>query len=73
MKEPNFTFCRGRENKQPVSRPFSFPELRYSPLEFNSRNIHSEQDGISAIKFEAAQIYFLGDVFVAVVVVGGER
>ena len=26
-------------------------------------------DGISAIKFEAAQIYFLSDVFVAVAVV----
>ena len=28
-----------------------------------------EWDGISAIKFEAAQIHFLSDVFVAVTVV----
>ena len=28
-----------------------------------------KRDGISAIKFEAAQIYFLSDVFVAVAVI----
>ena len=28
-----------------------------------------ERDGISAIKFEAARLHFLSDVFVAVVVV----
>ena len=49
---------------------FSFPELSYSPLEFNSR----KRDGISAIKFEAGRIHFQSDVFVAVAVVrGGSR
>ena len=28
-----------------------------------------EQDGISAIKFEAAQIHFLNDVLVAIVII----
>ena len=52
----------------------SFPELRYGLLEFNSRtkNVNIwriERDGISAIKFEAARIHFLSDVFVTVAVV----
>ena len=42
---------------------FSFPELWRSPLEFNSKKIayiwRIEGGGISAIKFEAAQIHFL--------------
>ena len=48
---------------------FSFLELWYSPSELNSQKIaiiwQTEQDGISAIKFEAARIHFLSDVFVA--------
>ena len=36
-KMPEFTFCRGREHK--TTTFFSFPELRYTPLEFNSKNI----------------------------------
>ena len=36
-KVPKFTFCRGREHK--TTTFFSFPELWYSPLEFNSKNI----------------------------------
>ena len=35
MKLPDFTFYGGREHKTPLS--FSFPELRYSSLEFISR------------------------------------
>ena len=41
-----------------------------SPLEFNFKKVwRIKRDGISAIKFEAAQIHFLSDVFVAVAVV----
>ena len=51
----------------------SFPTLRYSLLEFNSRKncniLRTEWDGISAIKIEAARIHFLSHVFVAVAVV----
>ena len=36
-------------------------------LELNSTR--NERDGISAIKFEAARLHFLSDVFVAVAVV----
>ena len=69
----NFTFCRGREHKATLS--FSFLELWYSPLEFNSKTLCqlfgelNEMLGISATKFEAARIHFLSDVFVAVAVV----
>ena len=52
---PEFTFCRGREHK--TTTFFSFPEL-----------LCIKRDGISAIKFEAARIHFLSDVFVAVAV-----
>ena len=48
---------------------FSFLELWHSPSELNSQKIaniwQTEQDGKSAIKFEAARIHFLSDVFVA--------
>ena len=37
VKMPNFTFCPGHEHKK--TNFFSFPELRYSLLEFNSRKI----------------------------------
>ena len=37
VKVPEFTFCRGRGHK--TTTFFSFPELWYSPLEFNSKNI----------------------------------
>ena len=53
---------------------FSFPELRHT-LEFcsrkkkNARIWRIERDGISAIKFEAAGLHFVTDVFVAVAVV----
>ena len=53
--------------------PFSFPVLWCSPLEFNSKTFANiwwiKRDGINAIKFEAARIHFLSDVFVEVAVV----
>ena len=68
----NSRFVEDGNTRQRLS--FSFPELRYSPLEFNLKkkiaNIWQiNWDGLSAIKFEAAQIYFLSDVFVDVAVV----
>ena len=58
VKVPHFAFCRGREHK--------------TTLEFNSKNIASiwriKRDVISVIKFEAARIHILSDVFVAVAV-----
>ena len=37
VKVPNFTFCRRRGHKT-TTFFFSFPELWYSPLEFNFKN-----------------------------------
>ena len=52
---------------------FSFPELWYSPSEFNSKKFANIwriiRDGISTIKFQVARIHFLSGVFVAVAVV----
>ena len=60
VKVLHFTFCRGREHKT-------------TTLEFNSKNVASiwriKRDVISVIKFEAAGIHILSDVFVAVAVV----
>ena len=60
-------FVEDRNTRKQLS--FSFPELWYSPLEFNSKKIDNiwpmKPGGISAIKFEAARIHFLSDVFVA--------
>ena len=75
VKVPNFihfTFCtcRGRQHKTTTFFFFSGTWIR-SPLEFTSKQLDNiwriERDGISAIKFEAAQIHFLNfksDVFV---------
>ena len=64
VKMPYFSFFRGREHKTTF---FSFPELYYSLLEFNSRiRIRTKRDGISAIKFEATRPPFLSDFFVSV-------
>ena len=43
-------------------------EIRYSPLEFNSQKIPTFDNGITAMKFETAQIHFLGDIFAAIAV-----
>ena len=52
---------------------FSFVELWYSPSELNCQKIANiwriKRDGISAIKFKAARIHLLSDVFVAFSVV----
>ena len=52
---------------------FSFPELWYSPLEFNSNKFANmwrvKRNEISAKKFEAARIHILSDILVAVAVV----
>ena len=52
---------------------FSFPERWFSPLESTPKKFTSiwqiKRDRISVIKFKAASIHFLTDVFVAVVVV----
>ena len=64
-------FVEDGNRRQQLS--FPFPELWCSSLEFNSQKISNiwriKRDGISAIKFEAAQIHLLSDVFVAVPVV----
>ena len=71
VKVPNFTILEGSEYK--TAPFFSFPELRYSLLEFNSRKFSSiwriKRDRISALKFKAARVHFLSEVFVAVAVV----
>ena len=67
----NFTFCRGSERRQQLY--FSFLELWYSLLEFNSRKFANiwriERVGISAIKYEVPKIHILSDVFVDFAVV----
>ena len=66
-------FVKDGNTRQQLS--LSFPELWYSPLEFNSKKLaltnvwRIKGDEISAIKFEAAQIHFSSNVFVAVAVV----
>ena len=71
----NSCFVEDRNTRQQLS--FSFPELWHSPLEFNSKTFANpwriKRDGTSAIKFEAARIHFLSDVFVAVAVVVAVR
>ena len=73
VKVPNLTFRRGREHK--TKPPFSFSwTLKYSPLDSNSKKIFAniwriKRDGMGAIKFEAARIHFLSDLFVAVAIV----
>ena len=71
VKVPDFTFCRGWKDKTTLL--FFYSELWYSLLEFNSKKIANlwriKRDGISAIKFQAARIHFLSDVFVVVAVV----
>ena len=50
MKVPNFTFFKDGKTRQQLS--YSFPELWYSHLEFNSKKFANiwriKQDGISA-------------------------
>ena len=66
-----FTFCWGRERKTTAFVFFSWNVIQ--PSEFSSKYFANiwriKLDGISAIKFEAAQIHFLSDFVVAVAVV----
>ena len=65
VKLPHFTFNEGREHEKTIYLFFS--ELRYSPLEFNTRKIRQyssiERDGIKAKKFKAVRIHFLFDLY----------
>ena len=73
VKMPNFSFWVGSQHNRRLSFSFSFPQLRYSPYNSTPEKFANvwrvEQDRIKPIKFEAAQIYFSSDVFVAVAVV----
>ena len=58
-----FTFCRGREHKKTTFFFFSWTLMQFFGIQpqNNFSNIHwgIKRDGISAIKFEAAQIHLL--------------
>ena len=71
VKLPNFTFCRGRELTATTLFHFlnfdAVLENQSTPKKF--ANIWLiKRDEISAVNFEAVQIHFLSNVFVAVVV-----
>ena len=59
VKMPNFTFCGGRKHKTTFGFFFQNFDtvLKHSTPDKNCQQ--DERDGISAIKFEAAQIHFL--------------
>ena len=63
-------FVEDGNTRQQLS--FSFPELWYSSLEFNSEKnrqfLKKLRVGIRAMKFEAARIHFSGEIFAAVAV-----
>ena len=66
----NFMFCRGWEHKTKTSYFFSWTFIQSFRIQLKFANIWwIKQDGISAIKFEAAWVHFLSDVFVAVALV----
>ena len=72
----NFTFCRGREQETTTLLFFSWTlmqSFRYIELNSKKKKIANiwriKRDGMSAIKFEAARIHFLIQVFLAVAVV----
>ena len=70
-KMPNFTFFAGREHKTTTYFFFSWTSiaLQNSTPETIANIWRIERDGINAIKFEAARMHFLRDVFAAVAVV----
>ena len=53
VKMPNFTFSR-ENTRQRLS--FSFPEIRYSPLELNSRNKLAAFDEMNDIKISPIKL-----------------
>ena len=59
-----FHFCGGRYHKKKAT---SLRSKRFHPKK-HANIWRTERDGISAIKFEAARVHFLSDVFVAVAV-----
>ena len=61
---------RGRGTWSSNHFPFSSNELRIQLHKKLPTFDKLKRDGISAIKFEAAQTHFFSDVFVAVAVVG---
>ena len=67
VKLPNFTFCSEREQKTTTFFFFSWTLTQSFRIQLHIWRI--KLDGISAIKFEAAQIHFSSDVSVAVAVV----
>ena len=71
----NFTFWRGRELKTTTFFFFSWTSIQsfYNSAPENIANIwRIEPHGISAIKFEAARLHFLSDVFVADAIVAAQ-
>ena len=62
---PNLTFCEGREHKTTFFFFLNFGTV-FKSLTPGTR---IRRDGIRAIKFEAARLNFLRDVFVAVAVI----
>ena len=67
VKMPDFTFCRGREQKTTTFFFFSWTLMQSCRIQLQKELANIWR--ISAIEFEAAQIHFLSDVFVAVAVV----
>ena len=61
-------FVEDGNTRQQLS--FSFSALCYSPLEFNSKKFaniwRTKREELSAIKFQAAQLHFLSDIFVTI-------
>jgi len=62
VKVPILTFCRGREHKTTIFFFFFFVLIQ-------SFRIQLQRNLLRAIKFEAARLHLLSDVFVAVAVV----
>ena len=59
LKMPNFTFCRGREQKTTTFFFFSRTSIQYFRILLDDSIWRIERDGTSAIiKFEVAQIHF---------------
>ena len=74
VKIPNFMFYGGREHKTTTFFFFSWTSIQFFRIHLQRKlptfdKLNAIGHGISAIKFEAARLHFLSDVFVAVTVV----
>ena len=72
VKLLNFTFCGGGEHTTMTFFFFSWTSIQSLRIQVHRKiaNIwRIERNGISAIKFEAARLHFLSDVFAAAAVV----